>query len=385
LPVTGKGWGHSILEGDTMSDLSSPTEISASDLRSVPSGPFPPYYPAIDQDFLWNVTDENDAHQWLVGGSLRGQNLVEAYLSGPLFDKLVKTHNWLVSASRGLKYFLQVTAPARDKNHLLHREFRELLSRLETIPTYQRVHEAALSDHITVRSRLDSSGNLQYPFYACSVPLPFPIGDHSDITLESWIDLAVRDVNDVAARRYYHVTLRPETAHDEALLILLHLSRSHSVLELAGITPPEQLLWGLAMLRTVREGVELRGSDARWDPISAFREKSERVAEEFRGPDEDWVARFYFEVKTELGGLLRSVYPKSGEGVFRVLLALRSERGLFENFVQVELDSYLELRSIANSEWSFAKTDDLAPADEQPGFAMAEVPDLLFRDVLSGT
>jgi hypothetical protein len=69
-------------------------------------------------------------------------------------------------------------------------------------------------------------------------------------------------------QQYYQVTLVPENYETEVALLLVYLS---SGLQEQVHTVFRQQLWGLALLKTLQEGLDqLDGGDAHWDPEAAL-------------------------------------------------------------------------------------------------------------------
>jgi hypothetical protein len=89
--------------------------------------------------------------------------------------------------------------------------------------------------------------------------------------------------------QHYQITLVPENYETEAALILLHLVHENSVTEDISDRPLKQLLWGLAIMKTIVEGLVREGTDIQWEPVSAFRRIRNELSTKFRKRTKDTI------------------------------------------------------------------------------------------------
>src|SRR5260370_36653175 len=82
--------------------------------------------------------------------------------------------------------------------------------------------------------------------------------------------------------RYYHEPLVPEHYTTEAALILLHLFSPAPVMDDSDNPSFQQMLWGLAIMQTVRQGLLKKDEDDRqWEPEAALERIYNELLEEY--------------------------------------------------------------------------------------------------------
>lgn len=220
------------------------------------------YYPTFVQDPLWYIVEENRAQQMLFGASAVGMHFFELFFAPQLRPWLGPIQE--TSAPRAMKYFETFTEPLKQENHELHTAYLQVLQRLAQLPEYRKLVE------MTWRARIhiDLPENEELPFYTCRVFLPWALDPEITLQFRSMVRYLYKGLLIGSDQRYYQVILVPENYETEAALMLLHL---HSGEQDEMHPVYRQMLWGLAVLRTLRAGFEqLDEGQSHWDPENAF-------------------------------------------------------------------------------------------------------------------
>jgi hypothetical protein len=253
------------------------------------SGFYRSYYPTFVQDPLWYIVEENRAQQMLFGAPAVGMHFFELFFAPQLRPWLGPIQE--TSAPRAMKYFETFTEPLKQEDHELHAAYLQVLQRLAQLPEYRKLVE------MTWRARIhiDLPENEEMPFYTCRVFLPWALAPEVTLQFHSMVRYLYKGLLIGSDQRYFQVILVPENYETEAALMLLHLYSGEQE-ELHPVY--RQMLWGLAVLRTIREGLErLDEGQSHWDPESAF-------------------ARIYRDVENE-------VQVEGDEGIETITPALR--------------------------------------------------------------
>src|SRR5437762_13207786 len=118
---------------------------------------------------------------------------------------------------------------------------------------------------LQVPSEALSQSTKEAPCFGIEVVCPFTA------TLKLFFDIVARRpyVNEAD----YRITFVPTTNATKAALILLRLQKNEDVLSSIGTTEYDQLLWLLAILKTIREGLTKKKgkADWGWHPEQAFK------------------------------------------------------------------------------------------------------------------
>jgi hypothetical protein len=285
------------------------------------------YYPTFVQDPLWYIVEENRAQQLLFGASAVGMHFFELFFAPQLRPWLGPIQE--TSAPRAMKYFETFTAPLRRENHELHAAYMQVLQRLSQLPEYRRLVDLAWRAVI----HLNLPENKEIPFYTCRVLLPWAPAPEITLQFRSMVRYLYKGLLIDTDQRYYQVTLVPENYETEVALLLLYLSSGPQE---SLHTAYRQMLWGLALLRTIQEGLEqLDGGDARWDPESAFARIYHNVESEVHTEGEERVEAIAPALRKSLQALKAIV---DEEVIFSLLHLLAARKSLadFGTFVEQE-------------------------------------------------
>jgi hypothetical protein len=223
------------------------------------------YYPAIIQDPLWYITEDNKAQQLLVGRSTAGAHFFEM-----LFDPQLQ--QWMgpiqeTTGPRAVRYFETFTESYRQENHDLHNEYVKLLERLSHNPEFPRMLDLSRK----LKPHLNLPENPGAPFYSCRVILPWSLSFNIMLHFRSMAQLLYEGLLVHTDEPRYQVTLVPEDSVTEVALMLLYLAFTAPKADDPADRPLKQLLWLLAILQTVQEA--LSGNDeqmSHWEPDVAF-------------------------------------------------------------------------------------------------------------------
>ena len=223
------------------------------------------YYPTFIQDSLWYIIEENKAHQLLVGGSVVGMHFFELFFAPQLREWMGPIQE--TSAPRAVRYFDVFTADFLREEHELHARYEQVMKRLWQLPEFRNFLD--MSRKCTIYINLPEQTEI--PFYTCRVLLPWPLSQEITLHFRSLAQVLYKDLLVPTNRRYYRVILVPENNETEVALILLHLTSPASGLDHAEILSLKQFLWGLTILKTVREGLRrIDEDDTQWEPEDAF-------------------------------------------------------------------------------------------------------------------
>ncbi len=279
-----------ILPDDTKRD-SAASKQAAADLERF----FRSYHPKLRQDALWYLIAENKAQHLLLGESVVGKHFFELFFAPQLREWLGPVQE--TSAPRAVKYFDTFTAGFLREDHELHGDYLQLMQQLLQIPGFREVLEIARRLPI----RLNLPDRPEIPFYTCRVFLPWPFSQEIILhfrSLARYIDTGLLVQSD---RRHYEIILVPENSETEVALILLHLGSTAPSPDEGESTPVEPLLWSLAVMETMKEGLKMKeGENTQWEPEVAFVHISEEVYAKFNKPGEDMQDRAIDELRVNI-------------------------------------------------------------------------------------
>ena len=141
--------------------------------------------------------------------------------------------------------------------------------------------------------------------------------------------------------RHYQMTLMPENNETDAALILLHLASTASELVDSGNTAQKQFLWGLAVTKTIEEGLTRKnGENTQWEPEAAFRRIGREVAMKFGPLTEDVTEAIVTELRVIVEVLDRKSVVEKGALLFALERLASRSNGLehLSKFLSKELE-----------------------------------------------
>ena len=276
------------------------------------------YYPAMIQDPLWYIIEENKAQQMLFGASAVGMHFFELYFApqlrpwlGPLQD---------TSAPRAMKYFETFTMPFQREEHELHVAYTQVLERLAQLPDYNRLRELSWKSNI----HLNLPDNTDTPFYSCRVFLPWYLDPEVTLQFRSMVRYMHKGLLIGSDQQYYEEILIPENYETEVALILLYIS---PLLVENTSTASEELWQSLALLQTLTEGLaNLERGDAQWDPEKDFQENMLHIK---RLTDAEKAEQV---IIVRLRQILAALYKKMEKETLLSLLKVLTTRKSFARF-----------------------------------------------------
>ncbi len=243
-------------------------------LRKRTSVPYRSYYPCFIQDPLWYLVDENEAHRLLTGMSVLNLHFFELFLSpivraimGPIQES---------SAPRALKYFDFFTSKYLREEHEMHERYMQTLKRLAQIEDFNWLLNISrrLPIHINTAASMKVLTASETPFYACNVVLPWRYAPEIRLQFKSMVNFIYQDAMVIDTdKRCYQDTLVPANSEADAALMLLPLFATPPSATESGDADARhlwQMLWLLALLRVVEEGLSTDPIDTMWNPEDAF-------------------------------------------------------------------------------------------------------------------
>ena len=258
------------------------------------------YYPTLIQDSLWYLIGENRAHLLLMGESVVGRHFFELFFAPQLREWLGPLQE--TSAPRAIKYFDTFTANFLREDHELHAAYEQVMKQLLQLPDFRNL--LAISRKLPIHINLPQ--NTGAPFYTCRVILPWPLSHKIALQFRSMVRLIHKGLLTYTDRPNYEITLVPENYETEVALILLHLFSTATLLDDIGHTALKQFLWGLAIMKTVQEGLSRKdGGNMQWGPEDAFASIHNELDAEFSNLTEDTIDEFIAELRVIIEALDR--------------------------------------------------------------------------------
>lgn len=250
------------------------SEYEEGDQPPVWTGSSRTYYPMIIHDSLFYISGENRAHQLLLGMPVAGMHFFEIFLApqlrewmGPLYE---------TSAPRAVKYFDMFTKRFLREDHDLHADYQEMMRRLLQLPDFRKLLDTSRK----LPTRVTIPEHTEIPFYTCRVLLAWRLSPEIMLQFRSMVRFLYHGWPDHLVKRHYEEALVPENYETEIAMILSQLAATAPADAGEGVDGPEhwflrQLLWLLAIIRTVQDGLTLLDEEneeaALWDPEMAFR------------------------------------------------------------------------------------------------------------------
>ena len=280
-----------------------------------------PYYPTLIQDPLWYIIEENKAHQLLVGGSVKGIHFFELFFAPQLKEWLGPVQE--TSAPRAIRYFDKFTGEFQREEHELHGKYKQVMQRLLQLADFRNVLD--VSRKLTIYLNMPTSHN--ETFYTCRVLLPYPFSPAIALQFRSMVKCIYPQAYVHPDTRHYQLTLVPENNETDAALILLHLASTASELMGGDNTAQKQFSWGLAVTKTIEEGLTGKnGENTQWDPEAAFRRIGREVDMKFGPLTEDATEEIVTELRVIVEVLDRKRVVEKGALLFALeRLASRSK------------------------------------------------------------
>lgn len=242
------------------------TEEKVRDHADVPvddasTGPFAPYYPALEFDGFVRVMRDNAAHRQVVGGTVVGKNMIDLFFEEETRQVLV---DWEGAVPLGIWAYKFLTGAIKDPDHEYRAEYDASMRRYANREDFRHAYDRSLSIATPDLDQLDSRG------YFDAGPLWLRCPLNATITLQ--FVQVVRRLGEQPPRPgvpYFHEVLKPANVVTKAALVLLALDKEHRLAS-ASNSPREQLHWGLTAVELVIEGLR-RDDDSDWEPQAAFR------------------------------------------------------------------------------------------------------------------
>ena len=149
-----------------------------------------------------------------------------------------------------------------------------------------------------------------------------------------------------AGSRHYQLTLVPENNETDAALILLHLAATASELEDLSNAELKQFLWGLAVTKTVEEGLTRQDEEnTKWEPETAFRGICQELDRKFSPLTQDKREEILTELRVIIEVLDRKGIVDKG-ALLLLLNSLRRTRN-YLSYLGKFLDKELEIHKRA--------------------------------------
>ncbi|MBV9229668.1 MAG: hypothetical protein JOZ18_10180 [Chloroflexi bacterium] len=298
LPVIEKQYSRLVTrygeEAYIISDRQEELPKSNSFLSSLPDY-YRAYYPTMVRDPLWYIVEENKAQQLLFGGSAIGKHFFELYFAHQLRPWLGPLQE--TSAPRAMRYFETLTSPFQREDHELHTAYTQALQRLSQFPDYRKLMELSWKSTI----HLNLPENKETAFCAYRVFLPWTLAPEVTLQFRSIVHFLYKGLLISTDQPYYQEMLIPENYETEVALLLSYLSPDP---EEHISTLSKQMLWGLALLKTLQEGLaNLEGGDAYWDPETAFRRIHHNVESKLHTQGADMGDAITIELRKSLEAL----------------------------------------------------------------------------------
>jgi hypothetical protein len=203
-----------------------------------------------------------------------------------------------------MKWFFILTAPYQKPDHPRHAQYEMLMQRLLAIPEFRETFEQFW---MTVK-----------PFDLAEIPHDgVPSFAMEMDGLYSASPLSFDFVPHFLRKQLpeYYVTLVPRNDETKASLILLHLEDTITIPE---DTELAQLLWGLAVVKTLKEGITIELSEAEWEPVDAFRRILNELKDVFH-PTETTLKDITLQTKRVVIELILQSADTSKEQMLEVL------------------------------------------------------------------
>jgi len=240
------------------------------------------YHPALIHDTLWYLISENKAHRLLVGTSVIGLHFFELFFAPQLREWLGPLQE--TSAPRAIRYFDTFTADFLREDHELHADYEQVMQRLLQVQGFRQVLE--ISRKLPIHINLPE--NTGTPFYTCRVLLPWPLSHEVTLQFRSMVRVIDNGLLAHSDRWLNEIILVPENSETEVALILLHIGSTIQAPDASGGTSLRQFLLGLAIMKTVKEGLKMKeGENTEWEPEAAFACIRNEVDAAFSKPTED--------------------------------------------------------------------------------------------------
>lgn len=281
---------------------------------------YPPHYPALRIDSLWNIVESNEAYQRLaeplgIGRPVVGMHFFELLFAPPFRRYQEACQDWQAATAQALQCFSAQTTPYQRTGHGQHAAYKATIERLSV----------ELSDFrglwTLARSRPHSRPRTGDGASVCgegTVFLPWPLTTKTALHLIAYIERVREDRSQPLWMSPYTVTLVPVTAAAAAALTLLTLTGElpkHRTRDASA-----QLRWGLALTATVAAGLRRENEPrARWDPQVVLEEETRTLE---RSQSNDLAAR----LERSLGELISdmSIYMK--RDIISVMMSMAKER-----------------------------------------------------------
>jgi len=275
---------------------------------------YPPFFPAIHHNELWEINFENREFIMLFdeGKEFINKHFFEMLLSPNItvFTEIIDKQKLIILVRK----FLQQT-----KDYENNEQYEHIKDHLLELPAFQML----LTELWSTPSETLSPSARGAPYFSIEQVCPF-----TDV-LKLSFDIIARQPN--INEKDYRITFVPSTNVTKVTLILLRLQKNEAILSSIGTTEYEQLLWLLAILETIRDGLTKKKgkADWGWHPEQAFKKLHSSLT---RAPEQGtvptletmrlrvrWIlAQLLVDSKSrqeELLALLKSFLVKLGEQV----------------------------------------------------------------------
>lgn len=266
--------------------------VQDKDARVMRQMEYPSFYPTLFLDPLWNLTETNRALETLLDGfPITQLHFFDLLLSGKLDDDVVYPRQ-IDQPPKALSYFLKRTAPYKKQGNSLYHRYEQLLNRLLATPGFR-----GLVKELWQEASLESLADIPKEgavIYRCQRRCPYS----SLFSLSFGLILYALQ----HPKHAYQVTFRPiDKTGDETrvALLLMELEPSIATAEAIGETPMAQLIWGLALIRTLQEGMTYGEGEDQWEAEGVFRRIYQSILAEHQDANEDTLEKLAVQIRLE--------------------------------------------------------------------------------------
>lgn len=281
---------------------------------------YPAYYPSLNLDLVWWITDANAAMRWLVEPLLvqpiSELHLLELFFAASFRRWQEEIHDWQTLVGRSITYFLQRTRGFDTPGHPQSEAYGQALAHLAQFPELSDL-EARAQELGTVDPAPE--GKLSV-CPAGTLFLPWESDGATALRFTAVVRLPARRAETQKAGPTYHVTLAPETTESEAALILLHLHHA-TVAETTTPTRYGEFQWARAVLETIREGLAQRGRNRHWLPEVAWKAARRSTSDRFPYSDHGTTQVELRPVESALTADMNDLRKLYGQSIIDLILS----------------------------------------------------------------
>jgi transcriptional regulator with XRE-family HTH domain len=266
---------------------------------------YPFYCPSITLDQLWTIKGSNAMFSRITNTQATNMHVLD-YLLSESIRQIMGDDAAHIMALKALQTFLILTRPYQNPDNPYNSSYQSIMNKLSKRQDFRMlIKQYYKSISLNDLKREIRDGEVRYDLtftspYRTSFRLFF---------------MSTLHFTNTQTQEYINILL-PGNDETKATLILLQLENTFDTEEQKGDRELQHLIWSLAIIRTVKEGLSKSIESNSWDALTAFeKQKDEFTSTLFSNDNQTSYEYLAMQITLTILELLVQVSPESKENI----------------------------------------------------------------------